>query len=208
MRREHNEILQIEPELVFHAPLTSNVTDIIGGIVGTRNTNYATFDSYASTRGIRITTYRYQSPIYWTLPQSLKTKLINATYIKTEAIAYPLAFYQPIPNVNNGTTMNFMDKHTSYTTSDLAIEGLYILGNGTATAFQSLNVSNIVGNIYEKINGTWYISYYNKTTETATTPAIYNKPNINFTYFNGPVRYWSAYGSFTGHLKDIKIWVK
>lgn len=87
MRREY-KINPNEWDLIFHAPLTSDLNETIHSIIGTSNANIHTFDT---DKGLRIkTTSVGQYGVKYTLPQSFKDAVSTTGSIRllTSVVMY------------------------------------------------------------------------------------------------------------------------
>lgn len=197
-------------QLIFHAPLTSNVNDIITSLSGTLYNG--SWDSYASTRGIKVSSVRYYSNVYWDI-SALRTLLSSASSIKIQATVYLTSFYYTsIPNANNYTTTNIISTPSAYSSASM-FSMLRWSGNDSATAFTSLNTQNVIQATYYNITDTYYdVLSENLTRDTSTISsnssstlrAIINTCD----YLQFCNRMWHSGGAFSGYVKDLKIWVK
>lgn len=203
-------MLQENEGLIFHAPLTSDVNDVVNQIQGVNVDG--TWDSYASTRGIKIVAKRYQSNVYWDI-SSLRTLLLSATTIIVRSEFYVINFVSALGNANNYANIALVEDPTSYTSSTLHANLLTSYGDGNAVAFVSLNSQNTMQFTWSNITDTSHnrlrenltrgTSLSDNSTSSALRSIIKSCDYLHFFY-----KIYVSGGTFNGYLKDLKIWVK
>lgn len=205
MIKEHLE----DCRLIFHAPLISDVNDVISGLQGVNVDG--TWDAYASTRGINVSSVRYNSNVYWNI-SALRTLLSSASSIKIQATIYASSFASTVGGVNNYSYASIISTPSAY--SAASVFRIFEWGaNGKAIAFTALNTQNVIQWTYSNITDTYYDSLAENLTRgtsaigsnsSSTLRAIINSCDyLQFCY-----RMYSSGGTFSGYVKDFKIWVK
>ena len=205
MIKEHKDD---DYRLIFHAPLTSDVNDIVNQIQGV-NVN-GTWDSYAATRGVKIVAQRYQSNVYWNI-SALRALLLSATEIIIRADIYLLNFAAAIPNSNNYTTFTIIDTPTNYNLETARQDVLGASGSNEATSFIANNTQNTLQYTYKDITDNSAIRLIENITrgtimESSNTLLRTRINSCNYLQFCRRVN--SAGGAFSGYVKDLKIWIK
>ena len=138
MRRSYG-INETEWDLIFYAPLTSDLNETVHNIIGTSNANIHTFDA---DKGLRIkTTSVGQYGVKYTLPQSFKDAVSTTGQIRllSECVLY---------KVSGGTNVWRMDN----TNSDTDTNNPVLVNQMGTIAFNTsrLNLpSNVSLHIYE-----------------------------------------------------------
>jgi len=194
--------------LIFHAPLTSDVNDVINQIQGVNVDG--TWDAYAADRGIKIVAQQYKSNVYWNI-STLRALLLSATTILIRADVYLLNFVSAIPNTNNYTYFTITDTPTNYN-SATAKQGILVAsGNVSVTSFIANNTQNTLQYTYKDITDNSAILLNENLTrgtiiEGSNTLLRTRINSCNYLQFCSKV--YSAGGTFSGYVKDLKIWVK
>ena len=207
----HRRLLLQESDyqLIFHAPLTSDVNDIITPLSGTLYSG--SWDSYAASRGIKVSSVRYYSNVYWNI-SALRNLLASASSIKIQATIYASSFANVVGDGNNYTAASIISVPAGY--SSASVFQIFGWGaNGTATAFTALNTQNVIQQTFYNITDTYYDSLVeNLTRETSISGSNSSstlRARINACdYLQFCYRMWSMGGAFSGYIKDFKILVK
>ena len=193
MKREYS-INENEWELIFHAPLTTDTTDIVNGYIGTPNPYITSridsekgFFGQGSTNSQAVS---FGKNLTWSLPSSFTSELL--TY--TELITCCTINYSYVNshlnqfNLNKGWCLGWLRNYGGRT--------IYAIpANTTATVFAHVDLT--------------------KGTNTYMPTTVYNDYNDNVYTFNadnagGDAKFnWGVNYSngqyYTGYFKDIKI---
>lgn len=205
MKLTHGQTQTSEPALIFNAPLIADSVDTVNGTAAT-----VVNGSFGDARGYYSSSVRYRFNLYWYIA-AIKAKLLAATKIIVEAEVTPTAFCDTIPNGNNYSDISLVSSYP-YSSTTTNVQLLSIRGNGSDTAYTSLNVTNKIRFTMSNISTSGYDLLQENVTRgtslsgTATTNlSTYIQAA---TYLGLWFRMWSSGGSITAYIRNVKIWVE